>query len=107
MSRCEQKDQDLAMERVKILAERIDDHIKVKIDFAGNYDDGRLPILDLKVWIGEGIDGRLRILYTHYAKEVSSRAVMGAKLAHGQRMKHNVMMNEVCRVMRNCSEFTE
>ena len=37
-------------------------------------------------------------------KDVSSRMVINAQSAHGERMKENVNINECMRVMRNCSD---
>ena len=44
-----------------------------------------------------------KILHTHYMKDVSSRAVINAFSAHSMEMKTNVMVNEVCRILKNCS----
>ena len=36
---------------------------------------------------------------------MSTRAVINASSAHGERMKVNVMVNEVCRILKNCSVY--
>ena len=51
-------------------------------------------------------DGVMRILYTHYMKVVSNRAVMHEMSSHSENMKFNVFLNEVLRILRNCSPFT-
>ena len=53
------------MKCVKSLADEIDPALKVTADFSKNHDDGKLPVLDLKVWIGENKNGETKILYTH------------------------------------------
>ena len=45
------------MERVREKANSIHNNIKATIDYGGNYEDGKLPMLDLKLWIGEASDG--------------------------------------------------
>ena len=59
----------------------------------------------MEVWIGEAADGRMRILHSHYMKDVASRLVMEKRSAHGESTKRNVMVNELCRIMKNCSVY--
>ena len=94
----------LTMERVKKIADSVDDNLKVTTDCTENHVDGKLPILDLKVWIGKNEEGVCKILYTHYMKEVASRAVIHFRSSHSPEMKKNVMVNEVIRIIRNCSD---
>ena len=92
--------------RIKRLAESIDPHLKVSTDVCSAHDDGRLPILDLKTWIGRDQVGIVRILFSHYMKDVSSRAIMHLRSSHSDKMKFNVFVNEVLRILRNCSPHT-
>ena len=48
----EPRDQ-FVMERVKELANTIHSNIKATCDYGSKYEDGKLPVLDLKIWIGE------------------------------------------------------
>ena len=73
-------------------------------DCTENYEDGKLPILDLKVWIGENEERVYKVLYMHYMKEVASRAVIHFRSSHSPEMKKNVMVNQVLRIIRNCRE---
>ena len=91
------------MERVRLMADGVQDSIKVEVDCGYNHPDRRVPVLDLVVWIGEGEDGRLRIMHSHYMKAVVSRSVMFSRSAHGGTTKRNVMVNEVYRILKNCS----
>ena len=92
------------MASLKRIADSIDESLTVKTDVTSEHDDGKVPILDLKVWIGEGKNGDMKVLHEHYMKDVSSRMVINVKSAHGERMKQNVLTNEIVRVMRNCSK---
>ena len=49
----------------------------------------------------------MKILHVHYIKEVSTRAVINASSAHSEEMKMNVMVNEICRILKNCSIYLE
>ena len=101
----EKKDR-LAMDRVKSLAYSIDPSLTVSTAVCSDFPDGRLPSLDVKVWIGEDKDGIMRILYTHYMKDVSNRTVMHRLSSHSDSMKVSVFVNEVLRILRNCSQHT-
>ena len=92
-----------AVAEIKTLAESIDKNIKVTTDIPCNHDDRRLPLLDIKVWIGESRTGEIKVMHTHYIKEVSTRSVINAQSSHGDRAKYNVMVNEVGRILKNCS----
>lgn len=96
-----------AVAEIKTLGESIDKNIKVTTDLPCNHDDRRLPLLDIKVWIGESRTGEIKVMHTHYIKEVSTRSVINAQSSHGDRVKYNVMVNEVCRILKNCSVHLE
>ena len=49
----------------------------------------------------------MKIMHSHYMKNVASRLVMEMRSAHGENTKRNVMMNELCRIMKNCSVYLE
>ena len=87
------------------LADSIHPSIKVTGDIPSKYPDGKLPILDLKVWIGETQPGIHKVITSHYMKDVSSRAVINCRSSHPTEMKKNVMVNEVLRILRNCNEY--
>ena len=95
------------MEQVLVVADGIELCIKCEADCGYNHreNQGRLPILDVETWIGKGEDGRLKILHSHFMKEVASKMVMLSKAAHGENTKRNVMVNEVCRILKNCSVY--
>lgn len=95
------------MERVRVLADSVQNCIKVEVDCGYNHPErrGRVPVLDLEVWISESVDGKLKIMHCHYMKDVASKLVMLSRSAHGSNTKHNVIVNEVCRVLKNCSVY--
>ena len=93
--------------KIREIADGIATFIQMKEDASHRHQDKKLPLLDVKVWIGKDKIGRYKILHEHYMKEVASRALIWSTSAHGQTMKENVMVNEVLRVLRNCSEHLE
>ena len=98
---------DETMSRIKDIAETIDPNLKVTTDVTSDHETGRLPVLDLEVWIGQVHEGEDRILYCHYMKAVATRAVIDVRSSHSTSMKFHVMVNEVSRILRNCSRQLE
>ena len=92
------------MERVKEIADTIHPSTKTTCDYGSNYNDNKLPMLDVKMWLGDSTNGQRKILHEHYMKDVSSRHVINHRSAHPEEMKINVLVNEALRILRNCSE---
>ena len=59
---------------------RVKSIFQIEVDYLSNHQEGKMTILDLKVWDHE-IDGLHRIVHKIYVKDVSSKAVMFAKSA--------------------------
>lgn len=87
---------------VKQIGNSIHPSIQLETDCPSNHGDGKMPILDLKVWV-QNIGGTNRIIHEFYAKDVSSKAVINAKSAFSWRQKRTVLTQEVLRVLLNCS----
>ena len=64
-------------------------------------------MLNLCLWIGQSADGKIRVLYEHYMKSVSSRYLISYRSAHPESMKINVLVNEALRILRNCSSHLQ
>ena len=77
----------------------IHDSIQLEVDFPSNHTDGKVPIIDVKVWVD---DGR-KLMYEYYAKDVSSKSVLNAKSALAWSTKRTILTQEVLRVLLNCS----
>ncbi len=93
------------MEKVRALANTIHDNIKATCDYGSKYEDGKLPMLDIKIWIGQSTDNGDKIMHEHYMKDVSSRHVIHYRSAHPEDMKISVLVNEALRILRNCSKY--
>ena len=91
------------IKKVSEIANTIDKNIKSTYDYGSKYEDGRLPMLDLKLWIGQNEEGNYKILHTHYMKEVSSKFLIHEKSSHPDNIKFNTLVNEGLRILRNCS----
>ena len=96
------------MEFVRETASEIHPSIQVTIDYPSKKEDGRMPILDLKVWMTRRFDEvthevTVAILHEFYSKDVASKAVINSRSAVPEKMKRTVLTQEVIRVLRNCS----
>ena len=96
--------EERAMECVKTLADEIDPALSVTVDYSSKHRDGRLPVLDLRVWVNKNIEGINKVLHTHYMKDVASRGTIHYRSSHSMQMKKNVLVNEIGRILGNCSE---
>ena len=74
--------------------------IQMEADWPSKNRDGRLPILDMKVWM----DKEGTILYTHYEKPMSNRSIVSNRSAHPASCKRSVHTQEVIRRILNCSK---
>ena len=61
--------------------------------------DGKLPILDLKVWV----DCTGRILYEFYRKPMASRLLILSRSAMSERVKRTTLVQEAIRILKNTS----
>ena len=87
------------MEVVRDIGNSIHPSIQLEVDYPSNYEDGKMPLLDLKVWVQEGNDGSSRIIHEFYTKDVSSKSVINAKSAFSWRQKRTVLTQELLRVL--------
>ena len=94
------EEEDARLARIlRGIANRTMQGIEMEADFPSNNADGKMPVLDLKVWMDE--DDNIR--HQHYEKAVSSRDVLHSQSAQSSSCKRNVHTQEVLRRMLNTS----
>ena len=71
----------------------------MEADWPSKNEDGKIPILDMKVWVNDDST----ILYQHYEKEVSSKSVIHSQSAHSAATKRGVHTQEIIRRLMNSS----
>ena len=96
-----QKD-ERTMERLKEIGNSIHRSIQLEADYPSRYDDKKLPILDVKVWL-ETNNGVTKIKHEYYHKDISSKLVIAAASAIDWKTKRTVITQQLLRVLRNCS----
>ena len=82
---------------LKQIADSVQDGIVMEVDHPENNADGKMPILDMQMWLDE--EGFL--LYEHYEKNMSSKLVLNANSAQSSSCKRNVHRQELIRRMLN------
>ena len=99
------------MNLVQKIGNSIHPSISLEVDYPSQHVDGKLPILDLKVWVesrrvqgvGEGENKVSVFLHEFYSKDVASKCVVNGKSAMSWSCKRTILTQEVLRILRNCS----
>ena len=90
------------MKVVRDIGNQIHHSIKLEIDYPSRHEDGRMPILDLKVWLSN-VDGRSIVLHEFYYKEVATKAVTHSRSGMPHSVKRTTLTQELLRIMIRCS----
>ena len=98
--RTEENDDKRLAGILKSIANDVQMGIQMEDDYPSNNGDGRMPILDMKVWT-DNEDGC--ILYCHYQKPMATTRVMHAQSAQSSSCKMGVHTQEVIRRLLNSS----
>ena len=72
--------------------------IKMEVDYPSNHHNGRLPILDLEVWVDEDN----KVLHQFYKKSMATTMVVLARSALPASAKRSILVAEGLRRLLNC-----
>ena len=86
------------MREVVRMASSIHPMIQLTGDCPSKNNDGRMPLLNTKVWVEDGV-----LLYENYRKPVANPLMMLEMSAMPAKMKRTVLTQEVIRIRRNMS----
>ena len=92
-------DDERTMRIILAVGNDIHESTQLEYDCPSKYDDNKMPILDLKVWVNEDNV----IMHEFYAKDVSSKAVVHCNSALPENVKRTVLSQEGLRRLLNCS----
>ena len=84
--------------RIREIGDNIHKSIKLEADYPSNHSDGKVHILDLKVWISGN-----KVMHECYAKQVSSKAVISLRSAMPLKDTRTVLIQEILRIILRCS----
>ena len=83
------------------IADSVCEMLKFEEDVGENYEDGKLPILDLRVWLDR--DEGSRIMHEFYKKPMATKYTLRKGTAYPKERIRAVLIEEVMRRLRNCS----
>ena len=86
------------------VASSIHPSIRVTIDYPSKHQTGKVPMLDVQMWIEE-IDGRMILVYEHYEKEMATKSVIHSNSALPTSSKRTILTQEVLRILLHCSNY--
>ena len=101
------KDDEITFEFIKTVGNSIHRSIQLEVDVPSNYEDGKLPILDLKVWIGQIENNVYKVIHEHYTKEIASKYVIDQKSAMSMQQKRPILTQMCLKVLLNNSEYLD
>ena len=72
------------------IANSIEPGIEMELGVGDNHQSGKLPILDMEVWLTSDGDA----VYQHYEKKVASKLVISSRSAHSSNSKRSTLISE-------------
>ena len=85
------------------IANSINPAIQVTLDYPSNHIDGRMPVLDLKIW--KNSEGKCpRISHTFYKKPIASPFTILKRSAVSESVKRSTIFQESLRRLQHISE---
>ena len=91
------------MRLLQSVANSIHPSIRMTIDYPSRYAEGKVPMLNVKMWMKE-VNGRHLILYEHYEKPMTTMMVIHAESAIPRNVKRTVLTQEILRIIRHCNK---
>lgn len=92
------------MRILQTVASHIHPSIRLTIDYPSRHTEGKVPMLDVKMWIAE-VDGERKVVYEHYEKPMTTKAVIHARSAMATQTKRTILSQEVLRILLHCSKY--
>jgi len=81
------------MRLLQQFASSIHPSIRLTIDYPSKNSDGKVAMLDLKMWIME-VDGVKRLVHEHYEKDMASKMVVHARSSLSEKTKMTILRQE-------------
>ena len=77
---------------------------ELTVDYPSNHPNGRVPILDLEVWMERTEEGYQQVMWSFYEKPMKNKCVLMRTSAVPEQTRRSALVNEVVRRLRNCHE---
>ena len=85
------------------VANSLDDDIQMTFDCPSLNADGKMPVLDLKMWMDDKYGVKV-VKYSFYEKPMAAKVTVLKESALSWRVKKMALSGEVCRRFLNCSQ---
>ena len=92
---------------IREIGNEIHPSIQLTRDTQSENEDNKVPILDLKCWVGKGRDEKTYVMHQHYMKKMANRLVIHRQSAISMRSKRTILTQQCLRVMLNCCEHLD
>ena len=93
---------EITGEVLKAVANSISSMIEFEVDVCSRHEDGKMPVLDLKIWAVRE-NGATVIKHEFYKKPMASRLTLRGHTVYPASQLRAMMTEEVLRRLRNCS----
>ena len=97
------KEDEKVMKRIQKIGNMIHQSIQLTYDCPSKNEDGKLPILDVKMWVEEE-EGRQTIAHEFYQKEISTKHVIHSRSAMPRKQKRTILTQEAIRILQRNKE---
>ena len=97
-------DEERTFETIRQVGNSVNPMIQLTVDYPSKHENGRVPILDLEVWIVRTEEGYQEIRYSFYEKPMKSDYVLMYRSAVPMATNRAALVNETVRRLRNCHE---
>ena len=87
------------MELIRDIADSMDDMIKFTVDWPGNHESGKIPILEIQASINK--DKQNKIEFEFYEKPTKNQRVIMSESAIPSQQKRTILTQECLRRLRN------
>ena len=80
------------------IANSLDENIQMEADFCSNHENGRLPVLDLDIFVASG-----KVEFSFFRKKMTSKYCILYRSAISQKTKRDSLFQDGIRILRNMS----
>ena len=105
----DQEKDERTMKKLQEIGNSIHPSIEVTVDYPTNNPNGRMPVLDTEHWLEkvekENGEKKVQVLHSQYTKPMANTQVIHKNSAISEKSKHNILVADLVRIMRNISSM--
>ena len=105
----DQEKDERTMKKLQEIGNSIHPSIEVTVDYPTNNPNGRMSVLDTEHWLEkvekENGEKKVQVLHSQYTKPMANTQVIHKNSAISEKSKHNILVADLVRIMRNISSM--